>query len=101
MTDTGFVPIGGMFVMPRETTMTAPQPGGCLTRWHQHGGIVGRWATGGTSGKTPQMMHVFTYPGLDPWGHYNGRDLAPLWTPGRWVPSVCRSAQDANNGCLP
>jgi hypothetical protein len=100
MTDTGFVPIGGMFVMPRDQT-TGPQPGGCLTQWHQHGGIVGRWATAGTSGRTPPMMHVFTYPGLDPWGHYNGRDLAPLWTPGRWVPSVCRSAEDANNGCLP
>jgi hypothetical protein len=100
MTDTGFVPIGGMFVMPRDTD-TGPQPGGCLTQWHQHGGIVGRWATAGTSGRTPLMMHVFTYPGLDPWGHYDGRDLAPLWTPGRWVPSVCRSAGDANNGCLP
>jgi hypothetical protein len=100
MTDTGFVPIGGMFVMPRDQT-TGPQPGGCLTQWHHHGGIVGRWATAGTSGTTPPMMHVFTYPGLDPWGHYDGRDLAPLWTPGRWVPSVCRSAGDANNGCLP
>jgi hypothetical protein len=100
MTDTGFVPIGGMFVMPRDAT-TGPEPGGCLTQWHHHGGIVGRWATAGTSGTTPPMMHVFTYPGLDPWGHYDGRDLAPLWTPGRWVPSVCRSADDANNGCLP
>jgi hypothetical protein len=100
MTDTGFVPIGGMFVMPRGAT-SGPQPGGCLTQWHQHGGVIGRWATAGTSGETPLMMHVFTYPGLDPWGHYNGRDLAPLWTPGRWVPSVCRSADDANNGCLP
>ena len=100
MTDTGFVPIGGMFVMPRDAT-DGPEPGGCLTQWHHHGGFVGRWATAGTSGTTPPMMHVFTYPGLDPWGHYDGRDLAPLWTPGRWVPSVCRSANDANNGCLP
>jgi hypothetical protein len=90
MTDTGFVPIGGMFVMP-EYGMSGPEPGG----------VVGRWATAGTSENTPAMMHVFTYPGLDPWGHYNGRDLAPLWTPGRWIPSVCRSADDANNGCLP
>ena len=100
MTDTGFVPIGGMFVMPRGSTR-GPTPGGCLTQWHHHGGFVGRWATAGTSDSTPPMMHVFTYPGLDPWGHYDGRDLAPLWTPGRWVPSVCRSANDANNGCLP
>ena len=100
MTDTGFVPIGGMFVMPRGAT-SGPQPGGCLTQWHQHGGFVGRWATAGTSETTPLMMHVFTYPGLDPWGHYNGRDLAALWTPGASIPSVCRSADDANNGCLP
>jgi hypothetical protein len=100
MTDTGFVPIGGMFVMPRGST-GGPEPGGCLTQWHHHGGFVGRWATAGTSDSTPPMMHVFTYPGLDPWGHYNGRDLAHLWTPGRWVPSVCRSANDANSGCLP
>jgi hypothetical protein len=100
MTDTGFVPIGGMFVMPVGST-SGPQPGGCLTQWHHHGGFIGRWATAGTSDTTPPMMHVFTYPGLDPWGHYDGRDLAPLWTPGRWVPSVCRSANDANNGCLP
>jgi hypothetical protein len=100
MTDTGFVPIGGMFVMPQDAT-SGPEPGGCLTQWHHHGGFVGRWATAGTSESTPLMMHVFTYPGLDPWGHYDGRDLAPLWTPGRWVPSVCRSANDANNGCLP
>jgi hypothetical protein len=100
MTDTGFVPIGGMFVMPYEAT-SGPEPGGCLTQWHHHGGLVGRWATAGTSDSTPLMMHVFTYPGLDPWGHYNGRDLAALWTPGASVPSVCRSADDANNGCLP
>jgi hypothetical protein len=100
MTDTGFVPIGGMFVMPRGST-GGPEPGGCLTQWHHHGGFVARWATAGTSDSTPPMMHVFTYPGLDPWGHYNGRDLAHLWTPGRWVPSVCRSASDANSGCLP
>lgn len=100
MTDTGFVPIGGMFVMPRDAT-SGPQPGGCLTQWHHHGGFVGRWATAGTSDTTPLMMHVFTYPGLDPWGHYDGRDLAALWTPGSFVPSVCRSAEDANNGCLP
>jgi hypothetical protein len=100
MTDTGFVPIGGMFVMPRGAT-SGPEPGGCLTQWHQHGGFVGRWATAGTSETTPLMMHVFTYPGLDPWGHYTGRELASLWTPGAWVPSVCRSAGDANNGCLP
>jgi hypothetical protein len=100
MTDTGFVPIGGMFMMPRGAT-SGPQPGGCLTQWHSHGGFVARWATAGTSDSTPLMMHVFTYPGLDPWGHYTGRDLAPLWTPGRWVPSLCRQAEDANNGCLP
>lgn len=100
MTDTGFVPIGGMFVMPRDST-SGPEPGGCLTQWHNHGGVVARWATAGTSDTTPLMMHVFTYPGLDPWGHYTGRDLAPLWTPGRWVPSVCRQAEDANTGCLP
>ena len=100
MTDTGFVPIGGMFVMPYEAT-SGPEPGGCLTQWHHHGGLIGRWATAGTSEQTPLMMHVFTYPGLDPWGHYNGRDLAALWTPGSFVPSICRSAADANNGCLP
>jgi hypothetical protein len=47
------------------------------------------------------MMHVFTYPGLDPWGHYSGRELSQLWTAGRWVPSVCRSSGDANDGCVP
>jgi hypothetical protein len=87
-------------VMPRDAT-SGPEPGGCLTQWHHHGGFVGRWATAGTSDTTPLMMHVFTYPGLDPWGHYDGRDLAALWTPGAFVPSVCRSADDANNGCLP
>ena len=100
MTDTGFVPIGGMFVMP-NADMPAPEPGGCLTQWHHHGGFIGRWATAGTSDQTPPMMHVFTYPGLDPWGHYTGRDLAPLWLPGRWLPSVCRESGDANDGCLP
>ena len=100
MTDTGFVPIGGMFVMPAYG-QKGPEPGGCLTKWHHHGGIVGRWATAGTSDNTPEMMHVFTYPGLDPWGHYNGRDLASLWTPGRYLPSVCRESGDANDGCFP
>ena len=46
MTDTGFVPIGGMFVMPYDAT-SGPEPGGCLTQWHQHGGPIGRWATAG------------------------------------------------------
>jgi hypothetical protein len=100
MTDTGFVPIGGMFIMP-DYGVAGPEPGGCLTRWHHHGGVIGRWATAGSSPETPEMLHVFTYPGLDPWGHYDGRDLAPLWAPGTWVPSVCRTSGDANDGCLP
>jgi hypothetical protein len=100
MTDTGWVPIGGMFVMPRYG-MKGPEPGGCLTKWHHHGGFVGRLATAGTAENTPDMMHVFTYPGLDPWGHYTGRELASLWTPGAWIPSLCRSSGDANDGCLP
>jgi len=63
MTDTGFVPIGGMFVMPRGAT-SGPQPGGCLTQWHAHGGGVGRGDRESTrlnSPDTPRSSGVFCF----------------------------------------
>lgn len=100
MTDKGYTPVGGMYIMP-EYGMHGPQPGGCLTQWHHHGGLIGRAATAGTREDTPEMLHVWTYPGLDPWGHYNGREMSQLRKPGSQVPSVCRDSGDAMDGCLP
>jgi hypothetical protein len=51
--------------------------------------------------ETPQMLHVWTYPGLEPYGHYDGRELSQLWKPGSYVPSVCREFGDANDVCVP
>jgi hypothetical protein len=89
-----------MYIMP-EYGMRGPEIGGCLTRWHHHGGLGGRLVTAGTMENTPEMLHVWTYPGLDPWGHYDGRELSQLWTPGSFVPSVCREYGDASDVCLP
>jgi hypothetical protein len=100
MTDGGWVAIGGMYIMPRHG-MSGPEIGGCLTKWHYHGGFGGRIASAGTMEKTPEMLHVWTYPGLDPWGHYDGRELSQLWTPGKHVPSVCRKSGDSSDVCLP
>jgi hypothetical protein len=44
---------------------------------------------------------VWTYPGLDPYSHYGGREIAQLWAPGKYTPSVCREFGDANDVCLP
>lgn len=100
MTDDGLTAIGGMYVMPRYG-MPGPQVGGCLTRWHEHAGLAGRLTTGGTQDRTPEMLHVWTYKGLNPWSHYDGRSLSQLWTPGSPVPSVCRNTGDASDACLP
>jgi hypothetical protein len=100
MTDTGYEPVGGMYIMP-EYGMKGPQPGGCITQWHHHGGLVGLAASGGTMNRTPEMLHVWTYPGLDPWAHYDGREMSQLWKPGSYAPSVCRESGDAMDGCLP
>jgi hypothetical protein len=100
MTDDGLTAIGGMYVMPKFG-MPGPQIGGCLTRWHEHAGVAGRLTTAGTQDRTPEMLHVWTYRGLDPWEHYDGRHLSQLWTPGSVVPSVCRQSGDASDACLP
>jgi hypothetical protein len=100
MTDQGWVAIGGMYIMPAYG-MAGPEIGGCLTKWHYHGGFGGRIASAGSMEKTPEMLHVWTYPGLDPWGHYDGRELSQLWTPGKHVPSVCRKSGDSSDVCLP
>ncbi len=100
MTDRGLMPVAGMYIMP-EYGQKGPQPGGCKTQWHHHGGWVARWATLGQRDNTPEMMHVWTYPGLDPYGHYDGREMSQLFVGGRYVPSVCRQAGDANSGCVP
>jgi hypothetical protein len=100
MTDDGLTAIGGMYVMPKFG-MPGPQIGGCLTRWHEHAGAAGRLTTAGTQDRTPEMLHVWTYQGLNPWAHYDGRSLSQTWTPGRNVPSVCREAGDASDVCLP
>ena len=112
MTDRGLYPIGGMYIMPAELKGTkvvptepkkGPEIGGCLTHWHKHGGWVAGFTTGGTNwDETPEMLHVWTYPGLDPWGHYQGRELSQLWKPWANVPSVCRvSVPDGTNVCFP
>ena len=100
MTDRGWMPIGGMYILPKHG-MDGPQVGGCRTQWHYHGGVGGRIASAGTMEKTPPMLHVWTYPGLEPYGHYDGRELSQLWTPGKYVPSVCREAGDSSDVCLP
>ena len=100
MTDDGLTAVGGMYVMPK-CGMPGPQIGGCLTRWHEHAGAAGRLTTAGTSDRTAEMLHVWTYPGLDPWAHYDGRSLSQLSTPGSVVPSVCRETGDASDVCLP
>jgi hypothetical protein len=108
-TDRGLVPIGGMYVMPAEFTerglrpaepSAGPEFGGCLTRWHDHGGEGLGALTGGTIERTPEMLHVWTYPGLEPYGHYDGRDLAALSTPGSYLPMLCRETED-HSACTP
>ena len=100
LTDRGWIAIGGMYIMPKYG-MAGPEIGGCLTKWHYHGGVGGRIASAGTMESTPQMLHVWTYPGLDPWGHYNGRDFSQLFTPAAAAPSFCREFGDASDVCLP
>jgi hypothetical protein len=112
MTDRGLVPLGGMYIMPSELEdgkvvpkepKQGPEVAGCLTKWHKHEGWVAGFSTGGTNWEeTPEMLHVWTYPGLDPWGHYAGRELSQLWAPWRGVPSVCRiSYPEGTNVCFP
>lgn len=107
VTDRGLVPIGGMYVMPSEFTeqgmrptepSAGPEFGGCLTRWHDHGaeGFGALFA----GGRTPEMLHVWTYPGLEPYGHYDGRDLARYSTPGSYLPMLCRETED-HSVCTP
>ena len=100
MTDDGWVAIGGMYIMP-EYGMPGPEVGGCMTKWHHHGGFGGRLATAGTMEKTPEMLHVWTYRGLEPFGHYDGRDFSQLFGPAAALPSFCRQFGDASDVCLP
>jgi hypothetical protein len=100
ITDRGLVPIAGMYIMPKYG-MHGPEIGGCRTKWHYHGGLGGRLASAGSMEETPEMLHVWTYPGLDPYGDYDGREISQLWAPGRYTPSVCRKYGDANDVCLP
>jgi hypothetical protein len=110
-TDRGLVPLGGMYILPAEfkdgkvvpkEPKHGPQIGGCLTRWHKHEGWVAGVSTGGTNWEeTPEMLHVWTYPGLDPWSHYSGPELATLWAPWKDVPSFCRISPGGTNVCFP
>ena len=100
MTDRGLTAVGGMYVMP-DPNVPGPQIGGCLTRWHEHAGTAGRLTTAGTMERTPEMLHVWTYPRLQPYGHYDGRALSQLWGPGSVVPSLCRESGDSSDACLP
>lgn len=106
LTDRGLVPIAGMYMMPAEFTeqglrptepSAGPEFGGCLTRWHDHGNEGFGMLFGG---RTPEMLHVWTYPGLEPYAHYDGRDLAGLSTPGSYVPMLCRETEDTS-ACTP
>jgi hypothetical protein len=101
MTDRGWVPIGGMYIMPKAR-MHGPAIGGCRTQWHHHGALVETLSSAGTSrdGETREMLHVWTYPGLKPYGHYDGRTISQLWTPTRFVPNMCRHFGDASDTCL-
>jgi hypothetical protein len=106
VTDDGLVPIGGMFMMPAEMTTegmrpteptAGPELGGCLTRWHDHG--ADGFGTLFAGGRTPEMLHVWTHPTMEPWGHYDGRDVAQLSTPGSFVPSLCRESEPTPPAC--
>jgi hypothetical protein len=101
MTDRGWMPIGGMYIMPKAR-MAGPAIGGCRTQWHHHGALVETLSSAGTSrdGETREMLHVWTYPGLKPYGHYDGRSISQLWTPTRFVPNLCRHFGDASDTCL-
>ncbi len=110
-TDRGLVPLGGMYIMPAEfkdgkVTPTEPKHGpvvaGCLTRWHKHEGWVAAASTAGTNWEeTPEMLHVWTYPGLDPWSHYSGpRDRHLLAAVGRGPELLPRLAR-RNERLLP
>jgi hypothetical protein len=110
-TDRGLVAIGGMYIMPAEfrdgkvvptEPKHGPQIGGCRTQWHKHSGWVAAVSTAGTNWEeTPEMLHVWTYPGLDPWSHYAGRELSQLWAPWKDVPSFCRISPGGTNVCFP
>jgi hypothetical protein len=100
MTDRGLMAIAGMYVMPDPDT-PGPQFGGCLTRWHRHSGLAGLAVSAGTTDRTPEMLHIWTYPGLDPYAHYDGRTLSRLWGPGSAIPSLCRETGDSSDVCLP
>jgi hypothetical protein len=111
MTDRGLVPLGGMYIMPAElkdgkVVPTEPKKGpevaGCLTRWHKHAGWVAGASTAGTNWEeTPEMLHVWTYPGTDPWSHYTGPEISQFWGPWSGVPSVCRISPGGTNVCFP
>jgi hypothetical protein len=47
------------------------------------------------------MLHVWTYPGSDPWGHYAGREISQWWAPWAEIPSVCRFSPGGTNVCFP
>ena len=111
MTDRGLVPLGGMYILPAEfkdgkVVPTEPKHGpevaGCLTRWHKHGGWVAGVSTGSTNWEeTPEMLHVWTYPGTDPWSHYSGPEISQFWGPWAGIPSVCRISPGGTNVCFP
>lgn len=98
MTDDGLIAIGGMYMMPAEYNeekgdLLLPRPpfkgpefGGCLTRWHDHpdlGKMVNR-----SGAPTPEMLHVWTYRGLEPYAEYDERELTWMWTPTSFVPVI-------------
>lgn len=98
MTDQGLTAIGGMYMMPAEydeakgdflrprAPFEGPQMGGCLTRWHDHPEL-GRM-TNRSGAPTPQMLHVWTYPGLEPFSEYDGREMSQLWKVGSLIPDI-------------
>lgn len=100
MTDRGLMAVAGMYVMPNPDTR-GPHVGGCLTRWHRHAGLAGLVVSAGTMSRTPEMLHVWTYPGLKPYGHYDGRTLSRLWRPANLIPSLCRETGDSSDVCVP
>jgi hypothetical protein len=73
-TSHGAVLLAAMYLMPKSSSVTPPQPGGCLTQWHIHtdlcfssGRVVGTDASapctaGSTNAITAPMMHVWMNP---------------------------------------
>jgi hypothetical protein len=71
----GAVLLGAMYLMTPASSATPPQPGGCLTIWHEHsdlcfsgGSVAGNTASSGTcpvgsvNKLTEPMLHVWMTP---------------------------------------